>query len=95
MKRNQAPDLFVSSHWIILMGIAAALLAAQWHHEALPLVALVAVLILMVFKARLIILDFIGLRGQSPRLAMALIAWPMLFALAAVVKAAVSMALGL
>lgn len=88
MKRNNAPDLFASSHWILIMGIVAALVAAQWHQQALPLVALVAVLALVVLKARLVILDFIGLRGSRPLLATALLAWPIAFALAAAVKAA-------
>jgi nitric oxide reductase NorF protein len=90
MKPTQSTNLFVSAHWILMMGVIAALISAQWHREAFPLVALIVVLALVVFKARLIILDFMGLRGTRPVLAAALLAWPMLFACAAVVKAAIS-----
>jgi len=86
MRRNKTPELFASSHWILLMGIVAALLAAQWHQETLPLVALIVVLMLVVLKARLIVLDFIGLRGSRPLLAGALLAWPAVFALATAAK---------
>jgi nitric oxide reductase NorF protein len=86
MRHNKTIDLFASSHWILLMGIVAALLAAQWHQEALPLMALFVVLVLVVLKARLIVLDFIGLRGSRPLLAGALLAWPVVFVVAALVK---------
>jgi len=88
MKPARSPDLFVAAHWVLIMGVVAALVSAQWHQEALPLVALVVVLALVVLKARLIVLDFIGLRGSRPILAAALLAWPAFFALAAAVKAA-------
>ena len=91
MRHHQAPDLFASSHWILLLGIAAALLAAQWHQEALPLVAFAVVFALVLLKARLIVLDFIGLRGSRPLLARALLAWPVVFALAATAKLALGL----
>lgn len=88
MRNRHAPDLFASSLWILLLGIVAALIAAQWHREALPLVAFAVVFTLVLLKARLIVLDFIGLRGRRPLLARALMAWPMVFALAATGKLA-------
>jgi|UPI00068F5467 nitric oxide reductase NorF protein len=88
MARKVAPHLFVSSLWIIIMGIVAALVTSQWHQEALPVVALIVVLCLTVLKARLIILDFMSLRGSRPVLATALLAWPMLFTSAVAIKAA-------
>ena len=88
MAKKAAPDLFASSHWIIMMGIVAALVTAQWHQETLPIVALIAVLCLTVLKARLIILDFMCLRGSRPVLVAALLAWPVLFISAVAIKAA-------
>ncbi|MEK1932304.1 MAG: cytochrome C oxidase subunit IV family protein [Pararhizobium sp.] len=81
------PDLFGSAHWVLIMGIVGAIVTSQWHQEALPLIALVVVLALTVLKARLIILDFMRLRGSRPVLAAALLAWPVMFAFAVAVKA--------
>jgi len=70
------------------MGIAAAILASQWHQEALPIVPLAVFLFLTVLKSRLIILDFMRLRGSRPVLAATLLGWPILFSIGAVFKAA-------
>lgn len=72
---------------MILAASVAALITAQWNHEALPFVALGVVLVLMVVKSRWVVMDFMGLRGVHPRLTAALIAWPAFFALAAAAKA--------
>ena len=69
-----------------MMGVVSGLIAAQWKHEALPLAAIVVVLALTIFKARLIILDFMHLRGARPGLAAALLAWPILFSVAILAK---------
>ena len=90
MKPKSSATLFASTNWILITGVISALIAAQWKHEMLPLAALAAVLALTVFKARLIILDFMHLRGERPRLAAGLLAWPVLFCLAVLAKSAAS-----
>lgn len=87
MKPTRSGKLFSSTNWIILLGVCSGLVSAQWKQEALPAVALVAVLALTLLKTRLIILDFMGLRGHHPRLAAALAAWPVLFAVIILAKA--------
>lgn len=88
MQSKNVPDLFSSSHWIFLMGIAAAILASQWHDEALPFIPLAVFLFLTVLKARLIILDFMRLRGSRPVLAATLLGWPILISAGVIFKAA-------
>lgn len=88
MSKKATPELFSSSHWVLIMGILGAIVTSQWHQEALPLIALVVVLVLTVLKSRLIILDFMRLRGDRPVLAAALLAWPMMFTFAVAIKAA-------
>ncbi|URK87788.1 hypothetical protein LP421_08320 [Rhizobium sp. RCAM05350] len=56
MSKKVTPDLFSSSHWVLIMGILGAIVTSQWHQEALPLIALIVVLVLTVLKSRLIIL---------------------------------------
>lgn len=73
---------------IMMIAVVAALIAAQWKHEALPLAALAAVLVLALMKSRWVILDFMGLRDVSPRLSGALVGWVAFFAFAAVTRAA-------
>ncbi|MDR6756308.1 nitric oxide reductase NorF protein [Mycoplana sp. BE70] len=92
MKTKSSVSLFASTNWILMMGIVSGLIAAQWKHEALPLAAIVTILVLTVFKARLIILDFMHLRGERPGLAAALLAWPVFFTVAILAK---SLAAGL
>jgi nitric oxide reductase NorF protein len=88
MSKKVTPNLFSSSHWVLIMGILGAIVTSQWHQEAVPLIALIVVLVLTVLKSRLIILDFMRLRGDRPILAAALLAWPMMFTFAVVIKAA-------
>lgn len=95
MKTGPSTSLFASTNWILMMGIVSGLISAQWKHEALPLVAIVAVLVLTVFKARLIILDFMHLRGARPGLAAALLAWPVLFTVAILAKSLAAGFLGI
>lgn len=94
MKPKSSASLFASTNWILMMGIVSGLISAQWKHEALPLVAIIAVLGLTIFKARLIILDFMHLRGARPGLAAALLAWPILFMVAILAKSAAANFLG-
>ncbi|MFD1327269.1 cytochrome C oxidase subunit IV family protein [Mycoplana ramosa] len=92
MRATSSASLFASTNWILMMGIVSGLIAAQWKHEALPLAAVIVILALTLFKARLIILDFMHLRGERPGLAAALLAWPVFFAVAILAK---SLAAGL
>ncbi|GAB1583071.1 cytochrome C oxidase subunit IV family protein [Phyllobacterium phragmitis] len=78
--------LVSSTIWIMLLALASAFLAAQWKQETMPVLALVVVLVLTVLKARLVILDFMHLRGHRPRLAAALLCWPAFFAIVILVK---------
>lgn len=73
---------------LLLIAVIAALISAQWKHEAIPLAALGAILVLTVVKARVVVLDFMGLRDLRPGLARAIIAWPILFAILVAVKVA-------
>src|SRR3546814_20076424 len=87
MKPSDPSRLFASANLVLFLGIVGALLAAQWKHEAVPLAVLAVILLLTVIKARLIILDFMELRGKKPDLATALWLWPLLFAVAAFARA--------
>jgi len=91
MERNQMRWLLGCAIWLFLIAIVSALIVAQWKSEALPLAALGAVLVLAIIKSRIVIMDFMGLRGMRPRLAAALIAWPAFFVLVAAAKAAVQL----
>ena len=73
---------------LLLIAVIAALISAQWKHEAIPLAALGAILVLTVVKARVVVLDFMGLRDFRPGLARAIIAWPILFAILVAAKVA-------
>ncbi|MDF1634313.1 cytochrome C oxidase subunit IV family protein [Mycoplana sp. MJR14] len=88
MNPKTSGSLFASTNWILMMGVVSGIVSAQWKHEALPIVALAAILLLTVFKARLIILDFMHLR-ERPALAAALLGWPILFCIAVLAKIAV------
>jgi nitric oxide reductase NorF protein len=89
MVRKENTWLLGSAIWLVLIAIVSALITAQWKAEALPFAAIGVILILLVVKSRIIVLDFIGLREVRPRMAMALVAWPSLFALLVTVKVAV------
>lgn len=91
MKDKSETHLFASANWAIGMAAFAALLAAQWHREPLPIAVLAIVAALAALKARLVILDFMGLRGRRPVIAQALVAWPALFLVLAIVKSALGL----
>lgn len=88
MENNNPTWLMGTATVLVLVAAVAALIAAQWNHEALPFAALGAILVLTIVKSRLVVMDFMGLRDIRPRLSSALIAWPAFFALAAATKAA-------
>ncbi|WP_018238762.1 cytochrome C oxidase subunit IV family protein [Ensifer sp. BR816] len=78
--------------WGILVAmVVAGMLLSRWVQEpAAPIVFAVLLLLLAVLKARLVVLDFLGLRSGPPALRMSLLAWPAFFALAAAAKALIS-----
>ncbi|MFB9947929.1 cytochrome C oxidase subunit IV family protein [Rhizobium puerariae] len=78
--------LFGSANWIMALGVVSALIAAQWKQEAIPVIALTAILAMTVAKIRLIVLDFMHLRGSRPNLARALLIWPVFFAAISLAK---------
>ncbi|CDN49720.1 cytochrome C oxidase subunit IV family protein [Neorhizobium galegae] len=71
--------LFGSANWVMMLGIVGALIAAQWKHEVIPAAALAVILVMAIAKIRLIVLDFMDLRGMRPNLARALMIWPVFF----------------
>jgi nitric oxide reductase NorF protein len=79
--------LMGSASGLMLVAVAAALISAQWKHEAVPFLAFGVILILTIVKSRWVVMDFMALRGIRPKLAASLLAWPVFFALAAAVKA--------
>jgi nitric oxide reductase NorF protein len=87
MERDKSKWLAGSAGGLLLVAIVAALISAQWKHEAVPFAALCVILVLTVVKSRIVVLDFMGLRGSRRGLSAALIAWPILFVIAAVAKA--------
>lgn len=79
-----------SASGLMLVAVVAALISAQWKHEAVPFLALGAILVLTVVKSRWVVLDFMGLRNERPVLSGALVGWVAFFALAAATKAALA-----
>jgi nitric oxide reductase NorF protein len=75
---------------LMLVAVAAALISAQWKHEAVPFLAFGVILVLTIVKSRWVVMDFMGLRHERPLLAGALVGWVALFSLAAAVKAALA-----
>ncbi len=75
---------------LVLMVLAGMLLSFKVQDPAAPLVLTLALLTLAVLKARLVVLDFLGLRSGSRVLRVGLIAWPLFFALAAAAKALIA-----
>lgn len=90
MKPNLNPSLFASATTIIMMGIVAALLAAQWKVGALPMPVLAAVLGLSAAKSRLIVMDFIGLRTRRTVFAYPLYGWIAFVLMLAAAKASLA-----
>ncbi len=78
--------------WIVLvlMVLAGMLLSLKLQDPAAPLVFTLALLTLAVLKARLVVLDFLGLRSGPQVLRVGLIAWPLFFTLAAAAKALIA-----
>ncbi|WP_164924254.1 cytochrome C oxidase subunit IV family protein [Sinorhizobium fredii] len=78
--------------WIILvlMVLAGLLLSLKVQDTAAPLVFTLGFLMLAVLKARLVVLDFLGLRSGPRVLRVGLIVWPLFFALAAAAKALIA-----
>lgn len=72
--------LLVLAGFAILLSVLAGTSAA----------ALAAIFLLAVLKARLIVLDFLEMRGRPTALRAALLAWQALFALAGLAKIALS-----
>ena len=87
MTAKQSARLFTSANWVMMLAIVGALIAAQWKHQAVPLAILAVLLVFTVIKARLIILDFMGLRAERPAMAIALWTWPTLFSFASLGRA--------
>ncbi|MCG5485139.1 MAG: cytochrome C oxidase subunit IV family protein [Sinorhizobium meliloti] len=75
---------------LVLMVLAGMLLSLQAQDPAAPLVVTLALLTLALLKARLVVLDFLGLRSGPRVLQVGLIAWPFFFALAAAAKALIA-----
>lgn len=90
MIARKARDLHRS--WLILLALTlAGMAAAGWMRAPAAPLALAAILLfLSVVKARLVVLDFLGMRAAPAMLRRALLAWPAFFALAAAAKALVS-----
>lgn len=87
MAEKHSSRLFSSANWVMMLATVGALTAAQWKHQAVPLAIVAFLLMLTLLKARLIILDFMGLRDFRPMTATALLAWPSFFALATIGRA--------
>lgn len=94
MQKSKPVWLMGSASGVMLAAVLAGLIAAQWKHEAVPHLALGAILLLMLVKSRLVVMDFMGLREIRPRLSAALIAWVALFAFAVAAKAALAFLAG-
>jgi nitric oxide reductase NorF protein len=75
---------------LVLMVLAGMLLSLKAQDPAAPLVVTLALLTLALLKARLVVLDFLGLRSGPRVLQVGLIAWPFFFALAAAAKALIA-----
>lgn len=78
--RNQ-----LNRSWIALLLAALASMAVVMLGGRVPAVVAV-VLAVAIFKSRLIVLDFMGLRSAPAALRLGLLAWSVFFALAAVAK---------
>ncbi|MQW88978.1 cytochrome C oxidase subunit IV family protein [Sinorhizobium saheli] len=75
---------------LVVMVLAGVLLSRWTAEPVVPLVLAAALLALAVLKARLVVLDFLGLRAGPRALRIGLLAWPVLFALAAATKALIA-----
>ena len=85
--KRTSSRLFVSASWVMMLAILGALAAAQWKHQPVPVTVVGLLLVLTVIKARLIVLDVMGLRGVRPATAAVLLTWPGFFAIAGLGRA--------
>ncbi|MBP2234939.1 nitric oxide reductase NorF protein [Sinorhizobium kostiense] len=78
--------------WICLLVMVffGMLLAREFQDPTAPLGIALALLLLALAKARLVILDFLGLRSGPRPLRLGLLAWPAFFTLAAAAKALIT-----
>ncbi|TCN31006.1 cytochrome C oxidase subunit IV family protein [Sinorhizobium americanum] len=72
---------------LILLVLAGLPFSLKLQSPAAPLVFTPALLTFAVLKARLVVLNFLGLRSGPAALRRGLIAWPLFFAVAAAAKA--------
>lgn len=79
--------------FVMLLGLAACAIALSGHVASSVLV-LVAIFALAVAKARLIILDFLGMRDAPSALRIPLLGWSVIFAAGGIAKALVAGVLG-
>lgn len=75
---------------LVIMVLAGILLSRWTAEPVVPLVLAAALLALALLKARLVVLDFLGLRAGPRALRIGLLAWPVFFALAAAAKALIA-----
>ncbi|MFD1745912.1 cytochrome C oxidase subunit IV family protein [Rhizobium helianthi] len=90
MKQHKNIWLMGRAALVMFVAMIGGLAAAQWKHEAVPFIIFVFILILTLVKSRWVIFDFMGFRNSRPRLALALLAWPVFFAVAAAMRAAMA-----
>ncbi|PDT85956.1 cytochrome C oxidase subunit IV family protein [Sinorhizobium sp. BJ1] len=78
--------------WICLLGMVffGILLARELQDPTVPLEFALALLLLALAKARLVVLDFLGLRSGPRPLRVGLLAWPAFFTFAAAAKALIA-----
>lgn len=78
--------------WMLLAAMVGAgmLLVHGVGDPSLSLAPGAALLMLALLKARLVVLDFLGLRSGPRHLRLGLLAWPVLFAFAAAAKALIA-----
>ncbi|MDX0522032.1 cytochrome C oxidase subunit IV family protein [Sinorhizobium medicae] len=75
---------------LVLTVLAGMLLSLKVQDPGTPLMFTLALLTLAVLKARLVVLDFLGLRSGPRVLRVGLIAWTLFFAFAAAAKALIA-----
>lgn len=91
MKKNTSARLVRA--WSLLLALATtnALLVTLAPGFMPPFLLASAVIALSLIKARIVILDFLGLREGSALLRWTLLAWPMLLAAATMLKLVASL----
>lgn len=79
--------------FVLLLGLAACAILLSGY-VASSILVLAAIFALAVAKARLIILDFLGMRDAPSALRMALLGWSVIFAVGGIAKALLAGVLG-